>query len=453
MPLCENITCEGLSPADLARTQDLLPGANACALPELCKILSEKIEGAGERPLLRDIEQPLARVLAHMEEVGFAVDRDAIAQYGKELERQEDALRADVFEKAGYTFNVNSPKQLGEALFGKLGLPHGKKTKNGWSTSASVLEELRYDHPVVESVLQYRAVAKLKSTYCDGLLKVLGPDGRIHSNFNQTETRTGRISSTEPNLQNIPVRTPQGRELRRFFIAKPGCVLIDADYSQIELRLLAHISGDPAMQKAFCNGEDIHRATAAQVFHMPEDMVTPLMRARAKAVNFGIVYGIGAYSLSRQLHVSLKEADDYIKSYLAHYAGIDAYMHRVVEEAREKGFAQTMFGRRRYLPELKSSNHNLRAFGERVARNMPIQGAAADIIKIAMIHVEDRLQKEGLQARLILQVHDELIVEAPESEAPQAARLLQEEMEGAAQLSVPLVADAAAGKTWYEAKA
>ena len=453
VPLCENITCEGLSPADLARTQDLLPGANACALPELCKILSEKIEGAGERPLLRDIEQPLARVLAHMEEVGFAVDRDAIAQYGKELERQEDALRADVFEKAGYTFNVNSPKQLGEALFGKLGLPHGKKTKNGWSTSASVLEELRYDHPVVESVLQYRAVAKLKSTYCDGLLKVLGPDGRIHSNFNQTETRTGRISSTEPNLQNIPVRTPQGRELRRFFIAKPGCVLIDADYSQIELRLLAHISGDPAMQKAFCNGEDIHRATAAQVFHMPEDMVTPLMRARAKAVNFGIVYGIGAYSLSRQLHVSLKEADDYIKSYLAHYAGIDAYMHRVVEEAREKGFAQTMFGRRRYLPELKSSNHNLRAFGERVARNMPIQGAAADIIKIAMIHVEDRLQKEGLQARLILQVHDELIVEAPESEATQAARLLQEEMEGAAQLSVPLVADAAAGKTWYEAKA
>ena len=316
-----------------------------------------------------------------------------------------------------------------------------------------MLENLRYEHPAVELILQYRTVSKLKSTYCDGLLKVIAPDGRIHSSFNQTETRTGRISSTEPNLQNIPVRTDLGRELRRFFVAKPGCVLIDADYSQIELRVLAHVANDQNMIDAFKSGADIHRATAAQVFHMPEEMVSPLMRSRAKAVNFGIVYGIGAFSLSKQLRISRQEADTYIKDYLQHYNGINDYMERVVAEAKEKGYAETMFGRRRYLPELSSSNFNLRSFGERVARNMPIQGAAADIIKIAMIHVEERLKREGLSAQLILQVHDELIVEAPEAEAETAAKLLQEEMENAVSLAVPLTADAKSGKTWYEAKA
>lgn len=451
-PLCENVEFDHLEPADLARAGELSPAARACALPALCEALGQKIDGADEGALLREIEQPLSRVLARMEAVGFAVDRAGIARYGDQLEKEVSRCREEVCGQVGYTFNLNSPKQLGEALFGKLGLPHGKKTKSGWSTGVAVLESLRYDHPVVETILQYRGVSKLKSTYCDGLLKVIGPDGRIHSSFNQTETRTGRISSTEPNLQNIPVRTQQGREMRRFFVAKPGCVLVDADYSQIELRVLAHVANDANMIEAFQNGEDIHRATAAQVFHMPEDMVTPLMRSRAKAVNFGIVYGIGAFSLSKQLGVARQEADAYIKEYLRHYSGIDAYMQRVVEQAKARGYAQTMFGRRRYLPELKSSNFNLRSFGERVARNMPIQGAAADIIKIAMIHVERRLEKEGLQARLILQVHDELIVEAPESEAGGVVRLLQEEMQNAAQLAVPLVADAATGRTWYEAK-
>ncbi len=452
-PVCTTVDFANMQPADLPRCEALSPAAQVCALPALCEALAPKIDGANEGPLLHQIEEPLARVLAHMEAVGFAVDRAGIERYGEVLEKQVNQYREDVCAQVGYELNLNSPKQLGQALFDKLGLPHGKKTKSGWSTSAAVLESLRYDHPVVESILQYRAVSKLKSTYCDGLLKVIGPDGRIHSSFNQTETRTGRISSTEPNLQNIPVRTQQGRELRRFFIARPGWVLVDADYSQIELRVLAHVANDENMIEAFRNGADIHRATAAQVFHMPEDMVTPLMRSRAKAVNFGIVYGIGAFSLSKQLGVSRQEADTYIRDYLHHYSGIDAYMQRVVERAKACGYAETMFGRRRYLPELKSSNFNLRSFGERVARNMPIQGTAADIIKIAMIHVEDRLEKEGLQARLILQVHDELIVETPQEQAEAATRLLQEEMQNAVQLSVPLVADAATGKTWYEAKA
>lgn len=448
-----SVSFENMQPEDLMRAETLSACARAAALPELCRLLEEKIAADGEKKLLEEIEQPLARVLAHMERSGFAVDRAGIAAYGEKLDKQVQTYQQDICEQVGYSFNLNSPKQLGEALFDKLGLPHGKKTKSGWSTGAAVLENLRYDHPVVESVLQYRTVSKLKSTYCDGLLKVVAPDGRIHSSFNQTETRTGRISSTEPNLQNIPVRTELGRELRRFFVAKPGCILIDADYSQIELRVLAHVAKDENMIAAFQSGEDIHRATAAQVFHMPESMVTPLMRSRAKAVNFGIVYGIGAFSLSKQLHITRREAEDYIEAYLHHYSGIDSYMNRVVEEAKEKGYAETMFGRRRYLPELSSSNFNLRAFGERVARNMPIQGAAADIIKLAMVHVEQRLQKEKLAARLILQVHDELIVEAPEAEAEQAASLLQQEMENAVQLAVPLLADAKSGKTWYSAKA
>ncbi len=425
--------------------------AAAGALPGLCEALAKAIDGNRQRELLENIEIPLAYVLAQMEHVGFFVDRSSIETYGREMEQQVNELHDSIIRQVGYDFNINSPKQLGDALFEKLGLPHGKKTKSGWSTNADVLEELRTLHPVVDEVLRYRTVAKLKSTYCDGLLKVIGEDGRIHSSFNQTETRTGRISSTEPNLQNIPVRTPIGRELRKFFAAESG-VLVDADYSQIELRVLAHVADDSAMREDFLEGRDIHRSTAARVFGMPQDMVTSEMRSRAKAVNFGIVYGIGAFSLSKDIGVSQWEAKEYIEEYLKNYSGVDAYMKRVAEEARERGYAETMFGRRRYLPELKSSNFNMRAFGERVARNMPIQGAAADIIKIAMIRVSSRLEREGLRARLILQVHDELIVECPEEEAEQVRQLLTEEMEHAVELSVPMVADAHWGKTWYDAK-
>ena len=354
-------------------------------------------------------------------------------------------LEDKIYESAGGTFNINSPKQLGKVLFEDLKLPCKKKTKSGYSTNAEVLEGLRYEHPIVEMVLNYRTLAKLNSTYCEGLLKVIADDGRIHTNFNQTETRTGRISSTEPNLQNIPVRTELGREMRKFFCAKDGWVLVDADYSQIELRVLAHIAQDK-------NNYDIHASTASQVFNMPADMITPIMRSRAKAVNFGIVYGIGAYSLAKDIGVSNKEASLYIKNYLSHYSGVDEYMKNIVEKAKRDGYVETMFGRRRYLPELASGKHMLRAFGERVARNMPIQGTAADIIKIAMIKVNERIKKEGLRARLILQVHDELIVESPQDESMRVAMLLQEEMENAVKLDVPLTADAAIGKTWYDAK-
>ena len=425
----------------------------AAVFPKLVDKLAEQIARNDQTELLETIEQPLARVLAHMEDIGFLVDAKGIEEYGETLQREIDRIQADIYSSVGYTFNINSPKQLGEALFEKLGLPHGKKTKTGYSTRAEILENLRYEHPAVEMILNYRSLTKLKSTYCDGLSKVIAPDGRIHSSFNQTETRTGRISSTEPNLQNIPVRTDLGREMRRFFVAKEGCVLVDADYSQIELRVLAHVANDQNMIQAFLNNDDIHRSTAARVFHMPEEMVTPMMRSRAKAVNFGIVYGIGAFSLSKNIGVTRKEAEEYIHNYLAHYSGVDDYMKRVVEQAKDQGYVETMFGRRRYLPELASSNFNMRSFGERVARNMPIQGAAADIIKIAMIRVEDRLKKEGMKARLILQVHDELIVEAPEDEAETVARLLTEEMQGAAQMAVPLIAEAGIGKTWYDAKA
>ena len=426
--------------------------ARAALLPALVDRLTTEIEQNGQLDLLKKIELPLAKVLAGMETVGFAVDAAGIEEYGKGLQTRIDEIQSRIYEQVGYEFNVNSPKQLGQALFEKLGLHTGKKTKSGYSTNAEVLESLRYDHPAVEMILEYRGLTKLKSTYCDGLLKVIGPDGRIHSSFNQTETRTGRISSTEPNLQNIPVRTEQGRELRRFFIARPGWVLVDADYSQIELRVLAHVADDKNMIEAFRENADIHRSTAAQVFRMPEEMVTPIMRSRAKAVNFGIVYGIGAFSLSKNIGVTRKEADDYIKAYLAHYDGVRSYMNHVVELAKERGYAETLFGRRRYLPELTSSNFNLRSFGERVAMNMPIQGTAADIIKIAMIRVAERLTREKMQAQLILQVHDELIVEAPEEEAQRAAQILDEEMEGACKMRVRLQADVHQGKTWYDAK-
>lgn len=419
----------------------------------LSEALIKLIEEKEQTKLLNEIEIPLAIVLADMENCGFMADRNGIMEYNKEISARLDEITKEIYDTVGYEFNINSPKQLGSALFEKLALPHGKKTKSGYSTSAEVLESLKYEHPAVALILQYRTYSKLKSTYCDGLLKVIGEDGRIHSSFNQTETRTGRISSTEPNLQNIPVRTELGRELRRFFIAKDGCVLVDADYSQIELRVLAHIANDKAMIEAFKNNEDIHSITASQVFNLPPEMVTKTMRSRAKAVNFGIVYGIGAFSLSKDIGVTRKEADNYIKNYLAHYSGVDKYMKRTVENAKRDGYVTTMFGRRRYLPELTSSNFNLRAFGERVARNMPIQGTSADIIKIAMIRVRNRLKAENMQAKLILQVHDELIVEAPENEADRTIRILEEEMENAVKLNVPLIAEAGKGKTWYEAKA
>lgn len=414
--------------------------------------LLKEIEKTGQKELLNDIEIPLSFVLARMETVGFLVDSEAIIEYGAALSVRIDELQKSIWEEVGYEFNLNSPKQLGVALFEKLGLPCKKKTKSGYSTNAEVLEELRSFHPTVEHLLEYRTLTKLKSTYCDGLVAAIGEDGRIHSTLNQTETRTGRISSSEPNLQNIPVRRAEGRELRRFFKAKDGFILCDADYSQIELRVLAHIANDKNMINAFLGELDIHTLTASQVFGVPENMVTPLMRSRAKAVNFGIVYGIGAYSLAKDIGVSNKEAADYIKGYLATYPEVDAYMKRVVEKAKVDGFAATIFGRRRLLPELKNSNGMLRAFGERVARNMPIQGTAADIIKIAMIRVENRLSKEIPGARLIMQVHDELIVETPDDRAEETCRILKEEMENAAKLTVPLTVDANYGKTWFDAK-
>lgn len=418
----------------------------------LCEALLSEIKANEQENLLYNIELPLANVLAKMENLGFGVDRQGIEDYGNMLSAEIDSLESAIYESAGCEFNINSPKQLGKVLFEDLKLPAKKKTKSGYSTNAEVLEGLRYEHPVVDMVLNYRTLAKLNSTYCEGLLKVIADDGRIHSSFNQTETRTGRISSTEPNLQNIPVRTELGREMRKFFRARNDWVLVDADYSQIELRVLAHIANDKNMIEAFKNGDDIHAITASQVFNLPLEMVTPVMRSRAKAVNFGIVYGIGAYSLAKDIGVTNKEAKQYIENYLAHYSGVDEYMKRVVEKAALDGYVETMFGRRRYLPELTSGKRMMRAFGERVARNMPIQGTAADIIKIAMVRVDSRLKKEGLQARLILQVHDELIVEAPQNESMQVAMLLQEEMENAVKLSVPLTAEAAVGRTWYDAK-
>ncbi len=424
-----------------------------CALhSSVCDTLEKLLKENGQDSLLHDIELPLARVLADMELVGVLVDREGISHYGEELGERIAQIEQDIYSLVGYEFNLNSPKQLGVALFEDLGLPVKKKTKSGYSTNAEVLESLRYAHPAVSLLLEYRQLAKLKSTYCDGLLKVIEDDGRIRTTFNQTETRTGRISSLEPNLQNIPVRTEEGRRLRRFFRAADGYVLCDADYSQIELRVLAHMAHDTNMINAFGSGTDIHTLTASEVFSMPLDMVTPVMRSRAKAVNFGIVYGIGAFSLAKDIGVSRAEADSYIKNYLRTYPQIDEYMHTTIENAKRDGFVTTEFGRRRYIPELSASNGMLRAFGERVARNMPIQGTAADIIKIAMIRVADRLSAEGLDARLILQVHDELIVEARADIGTEVCEIIKQEMEGAAKMAVALSVDAAQGATWYEAK-
>ena len=425
--------------------------ALAVILPELFAKTDALIDDAGQRKLLTEIELPLAGVLARMECAGFDVDKAGIEAFSKKLSTRISTLTDEIFEAVGHEFNINSPKQLGVALFEDLGLPCKKKTKSGYSTNAEVLEGLRSAHPVVEKIMEYRTLTKLKSTYCDGLLKVIDTDGRIHTRFNQVETRTGRISSLEPNLQNIPIRTDLGREMRKFFIAAPGCRLVDADYSQIELRVLASMAEDQTMIDAFNSGADIHTATAAQVFGLPPEMITPQLRSRAKAVNFGIVYGISAFSLAKDIGVSNKEAKEYIDSYMHTYQGVAAYMQRMIDAAKDTGYATTLFGRRRYLPELAASNHMLRAFGERVARNMPIQGTAADIIKIAMVRVDRRLYAEGMESRLILQVHDELIVEAPEAEADRALQIVTEEMEHACNMAVLLRADGKIGQTWYDA--
>ena len=425
---------------------------NACVFSTACDRLLKELEKTEQLKLLREIEIPLAEVLGSMELYGFLVDEQGLAALSEELGGRIAVIEKEIYSLVGYEFNLNSPKQLGVALFEKLGLPARKKTKSGYSTNAEVLEGLRDAHPAVSLLLEYRQLAKLKSTYADGLQECIAKDGRIHSTFNQTEARTGRISSLEPNLQNIPVRTDEGKRLREYFVAPEGRVLCDADYSQIELRVLASIADDKNMISAFKSGVDIHTATASQVFGIPVDMVTPILRSRAKAVNFGIVYGIGAFSLAKDIGVTRSEADSYIKNYLATYKGVADYMENTIKSAKADGFVKTLFGRRRYLPELNNSNGMLRAFGERVARNAPIQGTAADIIKIAMIRVRERLKKEIPTAKLILQVHDELIVECERADAERVCSILSEEMQNSSNMAVELTADASYGENWLKAK-
>jgi len=424
---------------------------DAGRLADLFSKMKAEITACGEDALYNEIEFPLAQVLADMTRTGVLVDKDGIEQFGVKLRTElEQVLTRIHMETGSASFNPNSPKQLGEMLFDTMGLPHGKKTQRGWSTDAETLESLR-DYPLVEDILQYRAYQKLNSTYVEGLLKVIGEDGRIHSTFNQTEARTGRLSSDNPNLQNIPIRTELGSQLRAYFVAKPGCVLVDADYSQIELRILAHITGDEHMQQAFLNGEDIHRSTAAKIYGIPQEEVTSRLRSSAKAINFGIMYGKGAYSLAKDIGVTVKEADAFLKNYLAAFPKVSGYMDKTIADAKAVGYVSTLFGRRRALPELSSSNFNVRSSGERMARNTPIQGTAADVIKLAMVRVWKRLRDEKMESRLILTVHDELIVEAPQAEAEKAAQILREEMEGCVQYAVPLSTDVHAGKNWLEA--
>jgi DNA polymerase-1 len=426
--------------------------AHAEAVKAIYEYSLPLIAKQGMEKLYYEIELPLCSVLAHMEHRGITVDRAALSRFGSLLGEGIAALTKEIYEIAGEEFNINSTKQLGELLFDKLNLPPYGKTKTGYSTNVEVLEKLLGKHPIIEKIMDYRKLTKLKSTYADGLMNVLSPDGRIHTSFNMTATATGRLSSTEPNLQNIPVRTELGGELRKMFVAGRGLTLIDADYSQIELRILAHLSGDKVMQKAFTEGEDIHRVTASQVFNVAPQEVSPLQRSRAKAVNFGIVYGISDFSLAQDIGVSRAEAKEYIDNYLEKYSGVKRYMTEVVEEARQKGYASTIFGRRRYLPELESKNYNIRSFGERVALNMPVQGAAADIIKLAMVNVAARFKAEGFKAELLLQIHDELIAECPLEEAEKVKAALEDEMEKVVTLSVPLVAEAHEGRSWYDAK-
>ena len=426
--------------------------AYTSAVDALYEELKKKLAEENLLALHDEMELPLCRVLAEMECSGLRVDAGELQRFGEDMVRLIAEKESAIYEAAGGKFNINSPKQLGEVLFEKMGIPPVKKTKTGYSTSADVLEKLSYDYPVVNDILSYRQYSKLKSTYVDGLLKEIGPDGRIHTRFQMTVTATGRLSSTEPNLQNIPTRTELGSGIRRMFIPEPGCVFVDADYSQIELRLLAHISGDEAMQQAFLTGEDIHSTTAAHVFGVAVQDVTSAMRRSAKAVNFGIVYGISPFSLSQDIGVTVSEAKAYMESYFAKFSGVRRYMTEVVENARESGFVETVYHRRRALPELKSSNFNMRSFGERVALNMPIQGTAADIMKLAMLRAWEALKKELPEAKLVLQVHDELIVECPEESAAAAAKILEREMEQVASLCVPLTAEVHWGRNWLEAK-
>ena len=415
-------------------------------------VLEEKLKQADMEKLFAEIEMPLTRVLHDMEMEGIRANPQALMDYGDALVERIGELEKSIHEKAGEAFNINSPKQLGEILFGKMKLPGGKKTKTGYSTAADVLEKLAEEHPIASEILEYRGLAKLKSTYADGLLPCIGPDGRIHTTLNQTITATGRISSTEPNLQNIPMRMELGRLIRRAFIPKEGYLFTDADYSQIELRVLAHMSGDEQLIEAYRMDADIHRITASRVFHTPFEEVTDLQRRNAKAVNFGIVYGISSFGLSQDLSISRKEASEYIEEYFKTYPGVKAFLDREVASAKEKGYSVTLFERRRPVPELKSSNFMQRSFGERVAMNAPIQGTAADIIKIAMIRVWRRLAKENLKSRLILQIHDELIFDVLEEEREIMLKIVEEGMQNVMQLKVPLIANASFGKTWYEAK-
>lgn len=424
--------------------------ADIAVLSGLCTRLDKEISDLGMEKLYTETELPLTEVLASMEFYGVKADTDGIREFGNTLCGEIEGLEQQIYFRAGKQFNIASPKQLGAVLFEDLGLPSGKKTKTGYSTNADVLENLRDKDPIIDMIIMYRQYTKLQSTYVEGLLKAVSADGRIHSVFKQTETRTGRISSTEPNLQNIPVRTELGRNMRKFFVSEKGRTLIDADYSQIELRILAHLSGDKNMQESFISGKDIHTSTAAQVFGMPEDMVTPEMRRAAKAVNFGIVYGISAFSLAKDIDVSVAKADRYIKSYLSNFPKVKEFMDKAVADAESKGYSETIFGRRRYIPELAAKNKNIQSFGKRAAMNAPVQGAAADIIKIAMVKVFRRLRDEKLDAHLILQIHDELIIEASEKDSARAAQVLGEEMRNAVKLDIPLTADVEMGKSWFE---
>lgn len=428
--------------------------AAACAqaLWNLYPVLNAELQKLGMDKLYYEIELPLCPVLYKMEKAGVAIDKEQLQQFGQMLSQRIADCETLIFGFSNGPFNINSTKQLGELLFDKLGLPPVKKTKTGYSTNAEVLEKLKEKHPIIPAIMDYRMLTKLNSTYAEGLMKAIGADGRIHTTFQNLVTATGRLSSTEPNLQNIPVRTDLGAEIRKMFIAKPGCVLVDADYSQIELRVLAHIANDTTMQEAFRSGMDIHTVTASQVFSVPAEQVTPLQRRHAKAVNFGIVYGISEFSLAEDIGVSRYEAKAYIESYLANYPGVRAYMKQVVADATNTGYTQTLYGRRREITELKSTNFNIRQSGERIALNTPIQGTAADLIKLAMIRVDKALAEKFPEARLLLQVHDELIIECPEEIAEQVAQLISCEMEQVAQLQVPLLAEAKWGKSWYEAK-
>lgn len=426
--------------------------ADLSSLPALSENLKKQLEMTEMTKLFDDIEMPLCEVLASMEFYGVKADAEGIKAFGEDLKIKIDELTSQIYMYAGKEFNIASTKQLGEVLFEDLGLPAKKKTKSGYSTNADVLESLMDKHPIVPLIVEYRTLTKLNSTYVDGLLKLIHPDGRVHSVFKQTETRTGRISSTEPNMQNIPVRKEIGRNMRKFFVAEEGYTLLDADYSQIELRVLASVCGDKNMQEAFSEGRDIHTSTAAQVFDIPEDFVTPEMRSAAKAVNFGIIYGIGAFSLSKDIGVTVAEAKRYIKNYLDNFPKVSEFMDKTVDYGIKNGYVTTLFGRRRYIPELSASNKVLQAFGKRAAMNAPIQGAAADIIKIAMVRVYKKLREEDLDVRLILQVHDELIIEAAEKDKDRAEKILKDEMENAVKLAVPMTVDVNSGRSWYEAK-